>query len=92
MQRTALALLVLSGIVNYIDRATLAVANQLIRHDLRVSIAQMGFLLSAFLVSYAIAQLPVGALVDRIGARWLLTLGLSLWSVAQGIGGMVTSF
>jgi sugar phosphate permease len=92
MQRMALALLVLSGVVNYIDRATLAVGNPLIRHDLGLSVAQMGFLLSAFLVAYAFAQLPVGALVDRVGPRWLLTLGLSLWSVAQGMGGMVTSF
>lgn len=92
IQRTALALLVLSGVVNYIDRATLAVGNQLIRHDLGLSLAQMGFLLSAFLVTYAFAQLPAGALVDRVGPRLLLTLGLSLWSVAQGLGGLVTSF
>jgi sugar phosphate permease len=78
--------------VNYIDRATLAVGNQLIRHDLGLSIAQMGFLLSAFLVAYAFAQLPTGALVDRVGPRLLLTLGLSLWSLAQGMGGMVTCF
>jgi sugar phosphate permease len=92
IQRTALALLVLSGIVNYIDRASLAVGNQLIRHDLGLSIAQMGFLLSAFLVAYAFAQLPTGAMIDRAGPRLLLTLGLALWSVAQGVGGMVTSF
>jgi sugar phosphate permease len=92
IQQMALALLVLSGMVSYIDRATLAVGNQLIRHDLGLSIAQMGFLLSAFLVAYALAQLPIGALVDRVGPRLLLTLGLSLWSMAQGMGGMVTSF
>src|SRR5580698_8350272 len=92
IQRTALTLLVLSGIVNYIDRASLAVGNQIIRHDLGLSISQMGFLLSAFLVAYAFAQLPTGALIDRAGPRLLLTLGLALWSVAQGVGGMVTSF
>ena len=92
IQRAALALLVLSGVVNYIDRATLAVGNQLIRHDLNLSVAQMGFLLSAFLWAYAFAQLPTGALVDRLGPRLLLTLGLSTWSVAQAMGGLVTSF
>jgi hypothetical protein len=35
--------------INYIDRATLAVANLLIRQDLGLSIADMGYLLSAFL-------------------------------------------
>jgi sugar phosphate permease len=92
IQRVALGMLVLSGVVNYIDRATLAVANEFIRHDLGLSIADMGFLLSAFLWAYAFSQLPTGALVDRLGPRVLLTLGLSLWSLAQVIGGTVNSF
>ena len=92
IQRTALAMLVLSGVVNYIDRATLAVANPLIRNDLGLSVADMGYLLSAFLWSYAFAQLPTGAMVDKLGPRLLLTLGLSLWSVAQLLGGLVQSF
>ena len=92
IQRTALAMLVLAGVVNYIDRATLAVANPLIREDLHLSIADMGYLLSAFLWAYAFAQLPTGAMVDKLGPRLLLTLGLSLWSFAQLLGGLVQSF
>ena len=92
IQRTALAMLVLAGAVNYIDRATLAVANPLIRDELHLSIADMGYLLSAFLWSYAFAQLPTGAMVDKLGPRLLLSLGLSLWSVAQLLGGLVQSF
>ncbi len=92
IQRTALAMLVLAGVVNYIDRATLAVANPLIREDLHLSIADMGYLLSAFLWSYAFAQLPTGAMVDKLGPRLLLTVGLSLWSFAQLLGGLVQSF
>jgi MFS family permease len=92
MQRAALALLVLSGVVNYIDRATLAIANPLVRHDLGLSIPDMGMLLSAFLWAYAFAQLPAGALVDRVGPRLLLALGLALWSGAQALGGLVRNF
>ena len=33
----------------------------------------MGYLLSAFLWAYAFAQLPTGAMVDRLGPRLLLT-------------------
>src|SRR4051794_31019209 len=91
-QIIALVLLVLSGVANYIDRATLAVANPLIREELGLSIADMGLLLSAFLWVYAIAQLPVGALVDRLGPRLMLTLGLGLWSLAQAFGGLGNSF
>lgn len=92
IQRVALALLVVAGVVNYIDRATLAVANPLIREDLGLSIADMGYLLSAFLWAYAFSQLPTGAMVDRLGPRILLTLGLSLWSLAQLLGGLVQNF
>src|SRR5271170_1214531 len=92
IQRAALAMLVVAGVVNYIDRATLAVANPLIRQDLGLSIADMGYLLSAFLWSYAFSQLPTGAMVDKLGPRILLTIGLSLWSIAQFLGGLVHSF
>src|ERR1700748_2262397 len=92
IQRIALALLVVAGVVNYIDRATLAVANPLIREELGLSIADMGYLLSAFLWAYAFAQLPAGALVDRFRPRVLLTAGLTLWSAAQVASGLVTSF
>ena len=91
IQRTALAMLVLSGAVNTIDRAALAIANPLIRHDLGLSLAQMGLLLSAFLWAYAFAQLPVGVMVDRFGPRRLLAAGLAIWSAAQLACGLVTS-
>src|SRR6478735_7222125 len=91
IQRAALAMLVVAGVINYVDRATLAVANLLIRDDLHLSIADMGYLLSAFLWAYAFAQLPTGAMVDKLGPRFLLTCGLSLWSFAQLLGGLVQS-
>jgi len=92
VQIIALTLLLLSGVINYIDRATLAIANPLIRDDLGLSISEMGILLSAFLGAYAFAQLPAGALVDRLGPRLMLTLSLGLWSVAQALGGFVQNF
>lgn len=91
-QVLSLTLLMVSGIVNYMDRGTLSVANQAIREELGVSLGQMGLLLSAFSWSYALAQLPAGGLVDRVGPRRLLGFGLILWSVAQAAGGLVGSF
>jgi sugar phosphate permease len=92
IQRAALVMLVVAAIINYADRATLAVANPLIRQDLGLSIAEMGYLLSAFLWAYAVAQLPGGGLVDKLGPRVLLTLGLAFWSCAQFLGGLVQGF
>ena len=92
IQRWSIVLLVAGGALNYIDRATLSVANKLIQDELGIPIAKMGLLLSAFLWAYALAQLPVGALIDRFGPRKMLGLGLFSWSVAQAAGGLVTSF
>ncbi len=92
IQTISLALLVTAGVVNYVDRATLAVANPLIRQDLGLTIPDMGLLLSAFLWAYAFAQLPAGALSDRLGPRLMLTIGLTCWSLGQMLGGLVSSF
>ncbi len=70
----------------------MSVANKLIQDELGIPVAKMGLLLSAFLWAYALAQLPVGALIDRFGPRRLLGLGLFSWSVAQAAGGLVTGF
>ena len=91
-QTLALVLLVVCGVINYLDRATLAVANEYIRADLGLSLGQMGLLLSAFSWSYALCQLPVGALVDKVGPRWLLGTGLVVWSLAQAAGGLASTF
>jgi len=74
---------VVAGALNYVDRATLSVANKLIQEDLGIPVADMGLLLSAFLWAYAFAQLPVGGLIDRFGPRRTLGLGLLGWAVAQ---------
>jgi sugar phosphate permease len=89
--RTA-AIMLLAGVVNYLDRSTLAIANPLVRQDLGLSIADMGLLLSAFLWAYAFAQLPAGAIVDRIGPRKLLGSAILLWSAAQIATGFVVNF
>lgn len=92
IQRWSIALLITGGALNYIDRATLSVANKLIQEDLGIPVGKMGLLLSAFLWAYAIAQLPVGGLIDKYGPRRLLGLGLFSWSIAQAAGGLVTGF
>jgi MFS family permease len=92
IQTISLAMLVVCGTINYLDRGALSVANPAIRADLGISLGEMGLLLSAFAWSYALLQLPVGGLVDRAGPRVLLGVGMTLWSLAQAAGGLVNSF
>ncbi len=92
IQVTALVLLTIAGVINYLDRSTLSIANTQIATELGLDKVQMGYLLSAFSLTYAFAQLPVGALLDRLGARFMLGAGLFFWSLAQFAGGLVHSF
>ncbi len=77
--------------INYIDRTTLAIANPAIRAEMGLSLSQMGLLLSAFPLTYALSQLPLGPVIDRLGSRLLLGTGLAIWSVAQGLAGLAGS-
>lgn len=92
MQITALVLLVLCGVINYLDRSALAVANVLIRQELGLNATSMGVLLSAFLLAYALSQIPVGFLIDRLGPRTLLGCAITVWSIAQAACGFIGSF
>jgi MFS family permease len=91
IQVVAITFLTLAGIVNYLDRSTLSIANHSVSQELGLSASQMGLLLSAFSFAYAFSQLPIGILLDRFGARLMLGLGMFLWSAAQLCGGLVTS-
>ena len=89
IQWVAVTFLMLAGIVNYLDRSTLSIANHSVSGELGLSASQMGLLLSAFSFSYAFSQLPMGALLDRFGARLMLGVGMLVWSIAQLFGGFV---
>lgn len=91
VQWIAMTFLTVAGIVNYMDRSTLSIANHSVAGELGLSASQMGLLLSAFALPYALSQLPIGVMVDRFGARLMLGLGMFVWSVAQLAGGLVQS-
>ncbi|HEY0784274.1 MAG TPA: MFS transporter [Acidobacteriaceae bacterium] len=92
IQVLTVSLLFLAGLVNFLDRSSLSIANSSIRADLHLSGTRMGALLSIFSFSYGLAQLPTGWLLDRFGTRLLLALALCFWSAAQVATGFVRSF
>jgi sugar phosphate permease len=73
-------LLLLGAIVNYLDRANLSIANTVISKEFGLTHIEMGFLLSAFLWPYAIANLPAGSLVDKFGPKKMFAWASGLWS------------
>jgi sugar phosphate permease len=92
LQVFAVATLSLAGVINYIDRGSLAIANTTVRADLGISATKMGVLLSVFSMAYAVSQLPMGLLLDRFGERLILSAGMMLWSLTQMATGLVRGF
>ncbi len=92
MRFFSVAFLFVAGTVNYIDRSSFSIANTSIRADLHLSGTQIGALLSVFSLAYGITQLPVGLMLDKIGPRLILAVGMFLWSLAQMATGLVSSF
>lgn len=92
IQATTLAFLMLAGMINFLDRSSLAIANTTIRSEMHLSGTQMGALISTFSLAYGLAQLPTGPLLDRAGMRIILGVAMSVWSLAQMATGLVRSF
>lgn len=91
-QTVTVILLLLIGIINYLDRSALSIANTSIQADMQISPSEMGILLSAFSLAYAFAQLPLGLIIDKLGSKIALGASLIVWSVAQTATGLVNSF
>lgn len=66
--------------INYADRATLSIVKTDLSKDLGLNTVWMGYLLSAWLWSYCIAQIPAGWLLDRFGSKRVYGVAFFLWS------------
>jgi len=89
-----LALLVVSGFINYIDRSNLSVGATNIQNEFHLTPFQLGLLLGAFFWTYALSQFLgfAGWLVDRFHVSWILAGGFFLWSGAMGTTGLASTF
>src|SRR4051794_20375336 len=67
--------------LTFIDRFNMNVAAKYIQQEFTFSDVQIGSLLSAFVLGYALFQAPGGWLGDRFGARRVLTVAIIWWSV-----------
>lgn len=86
-----IVLLFTAALINYLDRATISVAMPRISGELLLGPTAKGVLLSAFFWSYALMQVPIGWLADRVSLRWLYAGSFALWSLACGFTGLAGS-
>jgi MFS family permease len=63
-----LILLTTLGIITFIDRINISVAGASILTDLNLSESQWGWVLSSFILSYSLFQIPLGLWGDKKGS------------------------
>jgi len=76
-----IAVLFIVSSINYAERATLSYTATQMAEEFSISTVQLGWMFSAFAWSYALAQIPGGALLDRFGSRTVYLWAIFLWSI-----------
>ena len=81
--RWGIAVLLFFGVlINYFDRTNISVTEGPIKEAFGLTGGQMGIVLSSFLWSYALMQIPAGLLLDKIGVKWIVRGATALWAIS----------
>ena len=89
--RTLIFLFGLS-IITFLDRVCMNVVSKYVKADLKLDNAQLGWILGAFSLAYALFEIPTGVLGDRIGPRRVLTRVVLWWSAFTALTGTAFNF
>ncbi|WP_439623950.1 MFS transporter [Gemmata sp.] len=81
-----------AALLLYVDRVCISILADPIRADLGLAPREKEVVLSAFFLTYALFQIPVGALADRFGPRLVLTASIVAWSAVTALTGLAWSF
>ncbi len=87
-----LALLFFLSVITYIDRVCISVAGPAMQKELGLTPSMWGWVVGGFTLSYALFEIPTGAMGDRIGSRKTLTRIVIWWSVFTAATGAVSNF
>ncbi len=75
-----MAFLVIVSALTFVDRLNISIAGRYIQKEFGLSTQTMGWILSAFVLGYALFQVPAGWLGDRYGSRKVITVAIAWWS------------
>jgi len=89
----ALGILTLIYTLHSVDRSVMSVVIEPIKAEFHLNDSRLGILTGlAFGMTYAIAGLPLGYLIDRVDRRRLLAVLVLVWSGCTMLCGMVRSY
>lgn len=87
-----LGFLAVLSIITYLDRVCIGVAGPRIQDELGLSSEQWGWVLSVFILSYGVFEIPSGALGDRYGHRRVLMRIVVWWSIFTSLTGAAWNY
>ena len=88
-----LVLLSLAYVLNFVDRQVLAIVAGDVKAELGLSDFQLSLLLGpAFVLCFTLSGFLLSHLADTRSRKWVLTAGLTLWSLLTAACGLATSF
>jgi ACS family glucarate transporter-like MFS transporter len=76
-----LGLLFLISVITFLDRINISIAGKQMSEELGLTDLEFGTIFSAFVLGYALFQIPGGWLGDRFGYKKVLVSALILWSL-----------
>lgn len=79
-------------VLTYLDRLNLGIAGKYIQDEFSLSTQMMGWIFSAFLLGYALFQIPGGWAGDRYGPKNVLTITILMWSFFTALTGLAPDF
>lgn len=80
-RRWLIIMTVIAVYICFLDRIAISVAIIPMSADNGWSPATQGTVMSSFFIGYLILQIPAGFLADRFGGKWVLGVGVLLWSL-----------
>ncbi len=87
-----LAFLCVLSFLTYYDRQCIVRAQEDIQHSLDISDEQLGLVIGAFWLAYAIFEIPGGWMGDVWGSRFTITRIVIAWSLFTALTGVATGF
>jgi len=91
--RYGLAMLFLVALFNYIDRSIIAILQEPLKADLKLSDTQLGALTGlSFALLYTTLALPIARLADVWNRKRLIAAALAIWSAATAACGLANGF
>ncbi|MCM8730554.1 MFS transporter [Hephaestia sp. GCM10023244] len=91
-RHAVVGILAVLSVITFLDRMAIAVTGPAIQEELAITPEQWGWVLGAYVIAYAVFEVPSGAMGDRHGYRKELTRITIWWSFFTAITAVCRNF